>query len=56
MATSKLKQRSEQQWHQIATADVAAYLKTDLLMGLSSAEVPQRHEIYGFNERCLSRC
>jgi len=50
MATSKLQQLSEQQWHHISTADVAAYLNTDLSTGLSSVEVPQRHEVYGFNE------
>lgn len=50
MASSKLEHLPQKQWHQISTADVAADLKTDLSMGLSSLEVPQRHEVYGFNE------
>ena len=50
MANSTIENPSEQQWHQISTADVAAYLNTDLSKGLSSEEVPQRHEVYGFNE------
>jgi cation-transporting P-type ATPase F len=36
--------------HQISIEHIAEYLKTDLETGLSSAEVPQRHERYGFNE------
>ncbi len=50
MANSTIENPSEQQWHQISTADVAAYLNTDLSTGLSSEEVHQRHEVYGFNE------
>ena len=41
---------SEQQWHQISTADAAKYLQTNLSTGLSSAEILQRQERYGFNE------
>jgi cation-transporting P-type ATPase F len=36
--------------HQISVAHIAEYLKTDLDTGLSSAEVSQRQERYGFNE------
>jgi cation-transporting P-type ATPase F len=41
---------TEQQWHQLSTTDAGEYLQTDLVKGLSGTEVPQRHELYGFNE------
>jgi cation-transporting P-type ATPase F len=41
---------TEQQWHQLSTTDVGEYLQADLVKGLSGTEVPQRHELYGFNQ------
>jgi cation-transporting P-type ATPase F len=41
---------TEQQWHQLSTTDVGKYLQTDLVKGLSATEVPQRQELYGFNQ------
>jgi len=50
MASSKLQQLSEQQWHQMSSSAVVTYLGTDLLTGLSSIEASQCQERYGFNE------
>ena len=38
------------QWHQLSTNDAQEYLQTDLGTGLSATEIPQRRELYGFNE------
>jgi Ca2+-transporting ATPase len=50
MESSQLDNLSELQWHQISTIDAATHLRTDLVAGLSTAEVPQRREQHGFNE------
>ena len=50
MTFSALDQLSDQQWHQKSAEDVAAYLQANPATGLSTAEVLQRQEHYGFNE------
>lgn len=50
MVTSSLDRLAEHQWHQLTTADVGKYLKTDLATGLLGAEIAQRREQYGVNE------
>jgi cation-transporting P-type ATPase F len=50
MTSSTIEQLTDRQWHQQSADDAATYLSTDLAAGLSTAEVPQRQEQYGFNE------
>lgn len=47
---SLLNRLTEQQWHQLSITDAGEDLQTDLVTGLSGAEVPQRLKLYGFNE------